>query len=127
WFAAQRGDRQAERKALERLLAVDPADLAALDRLASLEAKDGQNERAAHLRGQKSTINQLLARYAKLYDRYQPKRDAVEAGEIAERLGREFQARAFLAVAAVANPDRARARADPSPPIPDAPAPGHRP
>ena len=47
WFAARRGDVESERRALERLIAADPADFAALDRLAELADRDGQPDRAA--------------------------------------------------------------------------------
>ena len=36
WFAARRGDAESERQALDRLIAADPGDGAALDRLAEL-------------------------------------------------------------------------------------------
>ena len=45
WFAAQRGDDEAERSALERLIAADPTDFAALDRLIELLVKNGQPDR----------------------------------------------------------------------------------
>ena len=52
WLAAKRGDVDTERRELERLLAADPADLTALDRLAQLAEKDGQPARAAELLAQ---------------------------------------------------------------------------
>ena len=45
WMAARRGDRQAERAALESKLALEPADSAAVERLAELAAQDGERER----------------------------------------------------------------------------------
>ena len=56
WFAAQRGDVESERRALERLIAADPADFVALDRLAELAVKNGQPDRAAELRREKTEI-----------------------------------------------------------------------
>ena len=56
WFAARRGDVESERRALERLIAADPADFAALDRLAELAVKNGQPDRAAELRREKTEI-----------------------------------------------------------------------
>ena len=45
WMAARCGDRQAERAALESKLAIEPADSAAVERLADLAAQDGERER----------------------------------------------------------------------------------
>ena len=41
WLSAHRGDVESERRELERLLAMDPADLTALDRLAQSWRKAG--------------------------------------------------------------------------------------
>jgi thioredoxin-like negative regulator of GroEL len=100
WFAASRGDLDAERQALERLIAVEPADLAALDRLAAIAEKDGQPDRAAGYRGRKAEIGQLQARYEKLYRRNQTLRDAAEMAGLAEQLGRPFEAKVFRTIAA---------------------------
>ena len=54
WLAAQRGDVATERRELELLVAADPADVTALDRLAELAEKDGQPARAAELAAQES-------------------------------------------------------------------------
>jgi enediyne biosynthesis protein E4 len=99
WFASQRGDGETERRELERLLVAAPADLTALDRLAQLAEHDGQPARAAELRREKEEIDRLRARYEKLSERKQPLRDAVEMARLAERLGRDFEARGFLTVA----------------------------
>ena len=91
--------REAERRELEHLLAADPADLTALDRLAQLAEKDGQPAQAAELRRRKAEIDGFAARYEKLHERKQPIRDAVEMASLAEQLGRRFEARGFLTVA----------------------------
>ena len=44
WHSVLRGDIEGERRALELLVTVDPADFKALDRLAQLEAKNGRPE-----------------------------------------------------------------------------------
>jgi tetratricopeptide (TPR) repeat protein len=106
WFAAQRGDHQAERRALDRLIQADPADFSALDRLTSLATQDGQADRAVEVRKIKTEFSALQARYFKLYARHQAKRDAAEMASLAERLGRLFEARAFLAIAVAVDPDR---------------------
>ncbi len=98
WLSSRRGDHESERRQLERLVALDPADLIALDRLAQLMEMAGLPARARELRGKRAEIETLRARYEKLFDRNQPIRDAEEMARIAERLGRTFEARAFLTV-----------------------------
>ena len=112
WLASRRGDVETERRELERLLAVDPADLAAVDRLADLAEKDRQPVRAAELRRMRSELDGLRARYGKLHERKQPLRDAVEMARLAEKLGRRFEARAFLTLATSEDPDRQDLRDD---------------
>ena len=41
-----------------------------------------------------------------MFERNQPQRDAAEMGHLAERLGRVFEAKAYLTVAVHVNPDR---------------------
>jgi thioredoxin-like negative regulator of GroEL len=106
WFAARRGDIEAERRALELLIDADPTDFNASERLAELDVRAGHPERAAELRDKKSEIERLRARYLKLYVRNQPMRDAAAMASLAEQLGRWFEARVFLTVAIAADPDR---------------------
>jgi tetratricopeptide (TPR) repeat protein len=106
WLAARRGDPAGEQRALERLIAVEPADLAAWDRLAELAVQGRQPAQAALLRAQKVEVDRLTARYHRLYQRNQPIRDAREMARLAERLGRWFEARAFLTVATAVDPGR---------------------
>jgi tetratricopeptide (TPR) repeat protein len=110
WLASKRGDLERERRALKRLLATDPADLTAVDRLAKLAETVGQPAEAAELRRKRGDIERLRARYEKLHERNQPFRDAVEMARLAEQLGREFEARAFLTVAISENPEREELR-----------------
>ncbi len=110
WLAAGRGHVAAERQELERLLAADPADRTALDRLAQLAEKDGQPAQAAELLRKKAEIDRLRARYEKLHERNQPIRDAVELAHLAEQLGRVFEARVFLTLAISEDPDREELR-----------------
>lgn len=106
WFAARRGDAANEARALERLVAADPADFAALDRLAELARADGEPQRAAGWQRQRMESERLESRFSELYRRNQPLRDAAEMGAIAGKLGRTFEARAFLTLAVRVDPDR---------------------
>jgi hypothetical protein len=111
-LAADRGDVATERRELERLREIDPADPTALDRLVQLAEQDGKPARAAELRRKKVEIDRLRARYETLHARTQPIRDAVEMAHLAEQLGRRFEARAFLTLAASEDPDRQDLRRD---------------
>jgi enediyne biosynthesis protein E4 len=106
WFAANRHDAGGERRELESLLASDPADRTALDRLAHLAEIAGDPAQAVELRRRKDEIDALRSRYEKLYERKQPLRHAVEMAHLAERLGRRFEAQVFLTLAIHADPDR---------------------
>ena len=111
WFAARRGDAESERQALDRLIAADPGDSAALDRLAELALRDGQAARAAELRSKQTALGLLRSRYNELFRCSQPVRNAMEMTRIAEQLGCFFEARAFATLAVATNPERADFRA----------------
>ena len=112
WLAARGGDAGAHRRALERLVAADPADHDANDRLAALSAPPGDSGRAEELKRRKDQADRLDARFRALYRRNQPIRDAAEMGRLAEQLGRPFEAEAFLTLAVAADPDRPDLRND---------------
>ena len=61
WIAAQRGDHLAEQTALERLIALDPTDFTATDRLITLLITDGRTDLAAERRLRKDTIASFRA------------------------------------------------------------------
>jgi hypothetical protein len=106
WLAKNQGDRVDERHALDRLVAAHPSNLTALKWLAELARHDGHAERSAEIEHRKAEIDLLNSRYRKLFDRNQPIRDAAEMGQLADRLGRPFEARVFLSVAAAASLNR---------------------
>jgi tetratricopeptide (TPR) repeat protein len=112
WLASKKGDVDTEHRELDRLVAADPADRTALDRLAQLAEQARQPARAAELLAQKAEIGRLLARYIELHERFQPIRDAVKMARLAEQLGRRFEARAFLTVAISEEPHRRDLRQD---------------
>jgi enediyne biosynthesis protein E4 len=106
WLAANHGELAAERQALDRLIIAEPADLAALRRLVELARQDGHPDRAAEFERRLAEIDRQTTRYLKLHGRNQPIRDAAEMGQLAERLGRSFEARVFLGLAAAESLNR---------------------
>jgi predicted Zn-dependent protease len=112
WLAARRGDAEAERQALERLVTADPTDQAAIGRLAALSKALGHPARVDELMRRKALADRLDARFRGLDRRNQPTRDAAEMARLAEQLGRPFEAEAFLTLAVAADPDRADLRDD---------------
>jgi enediyne biosynthesis protein E4 len=106
WLAGHRGDSAKERSALEQLIATDPGNLAAFDRLVDLHKRAGQPALAAEVLRNKNAMRELLDRYTMLHGRKQPIRDAEELARIAEQLGSEFEARGFLTLAVFQEPNR---------------------
>ena len=112
WLAVRRGDVATERHELELLVAADPMDLIALDRLAELAGNEGQPARVAELVAKRAVIGRLRDRYLELFSRNQPFRDASELARLAEQLGRPFEVRAFLTIALSDDPARDDLRHD---------------
>jgi enediyne biosynthesis protein E4 len=106
WLCSRNGNVECERRELEGLLAAAPADLTAMNRLAQLAEKSGQPARVAELETRKAELDQLRTRYVKLYERTQHMRDAEEMAHLADRLGRNFEARVFRTLAAAQGPER---------------------
>jgi tetratricopeptide (TPR) repeat protein len=99
WFAARRGDRQAERAALERLVEREPDDPAGFERLADLASQEGERDRLAELRRRKAKIDDARNRYRSLIDTPDRPSHAAELGALAETMGRAIDARAWWALA----------------------------
>ncbi len=112
WLAARDGDREAERSALEAILALEPADDAALERLADLAAQAGEPGKVAELRRRKAAMDAAREHYKRLINRPEMPPHAVELARTAEAIGRWFDARTWWALAARRDPslaDEARA------------------
>ena len=106
------GDLRAERRALERLVAIAPGRLAALDRLAGLAKQAGDEAEAARLRGRKAEFDRIVERYRERLFKPDPAAAAEELAGHAESLGRLFEARAWWELAVRAHPElRERQRA----------------
>ena len=106
WLAGHRGDFATERSELELLIAADPGDPSAFDRLIDLHKKASQPALAAEVFQNRNAVRELLGRYMMLHGRKQPIRDAEELARIAEQLGRGFEARGFLTIAVFQEPGR---------------------
>ncbi len=110
WLAVNGGDLAAEEHALNLLRVADPGDSSALERLAELAERRDETDRAQELRFRVKELEQTKSRYKELFLRDQASRDAKEMAELAQRLGREFEATVFWSAAIAAEPDRADLR-----------------
>ncbi len=109
WFAARAGDAAGERRFQEEMVAREPGNLRALQRLADLALADGQADRAARLRERRAELNRVKFEYENKVLKLDP-REAPEAARMAERLGRYFEAQALWTVAARSDPGNSEAR-----------------
>src|SRR4051794_22268941 len=100
WFAARAGDLRAERRSLERLVAIAPGRLGALDRLAGLAKQAGDEAEADRLRGRKAELDRIVERYRERLFKPDPAAAAEELARHAESLGRLLEARAWWELAA---------------------------
>jgi enediyne biosynthesis protein E4 len=104
WLAGLGFDRQAERSALEALVAVDPGETAAIERLADLAAQDHQPDRLADLRRRKAKIEDARERYRALMSMSDLASSATSLAQAAETFGAWEEARAWWALAARRDP-----------------------
>ena len=104
WMAARSGDRTAERASLEALIALEPADATAVERLADLAAEDGERERLAELRRRKADIESARDAYRQLLNNSELASRAAELARAADRIGRRFDAQAWWRIAAQRDP-----------------------
>ncbi len=112
WFASRRGDTSTERATLESLIALDPHDLLASERLAELLFEAGEPQRAAELRERKTRLERDRERYRDLlFFDPDPIARAEELSRLAEAIGLRFEAKTWLALAIRRDPGNDRARA----------------
>jgi tetratricopeptide (TPR) repeat protein len=100
WMAARNGDRQAERACLRELIALEPGDSVAVERLADLAAQAGEQELVAELRSRKAAIERERQRYRQLVNQRELAPHAAEFARAGEAIGRRFDARAWWRIAA---------------------------
>ena len=104
WLAGQNGDHEAERSALEELLAVVPGDDATFERLADLAAQDGEGQRVTELRRRKAAFDAAFERYRELINRPEMTPYAVELARSGEAIGRWYDAAAWWRLASKRDP-----------------------
>ena len=112
WLAAKTGDSEAETRALEEALSLNPADGAAIERLAELVLQAGHEAEARRLRKRKSELDALKDRYHRLFKNDRLESDAGEMARLAAALGRDFEARGFLTLMDLKNPEDSTVRAE---------------
>jgi enediyne biosynthesis protein E4 len=95
WFAARRGDAQAERVALEAAVGQEPGNGRALERVAEIALHDGQTETAALFRRRKVEADRFKARYRQLIFQLDQPPALAELARLAADLGRRFEARGW--------------------------------
>jgi tetratricopeptide (TPR) repeat protein len=111
WFARHRGDREAERLALELLIERVPGDAPTLERLAILAHEAGRASRAGELRLRKGQFDRSKELYRELLAIDAPAIDLPRVARLAESLGRWFEAWGWWSLAARQAPDDLEARA----------------
>ncbi len=111
WFAGERGDREGERLALERLIEQEPGNARALERLATLASEAGQADRAGVLRRRKAQVDQTRELYRKLLAIDARTVNLPTVARLAESLGRWFEARGWWSLDARVSPDNQEALA----------------
>jgi hypothetical protein len=99
WLAARNGDDKAEGKALEQLLAIEPANLSALQRKAELELRAGHADEAARLRKLKGELDRAKAEYEVLLFQPDAAMRSDRLAELADRLSRHLEARLLWTMA----------------------------
>jgi len=109
WLAAQRGDRAAEKAALQAQLEHDPGNTEAIERLAGLAAEAGETGRVRELRSRKAELDRATESFKKILARGDLRR-ARELSRLAAALGRRLESRGWALLAAEPEHDLPRVR-----------------
>ena len=91
------------------MIKLNPADVRALERLATLELEAGRKVRAGKLREAVRAIDRDRKQYIRLLSSQSPEAHATELAQFAERLGRRFDASRWAILAAPASREIGRA------------------
>ncbi len=100
WLAARANDRDAERRALDELIALEPSDASTLERLADLASESGETKLVADLRRRKAEVDAARDRYRLLLKGTDLPPSAPELARTADAIGRRVDARAWWELAA---------------------------
>ncbi len=95
WLVARSGDVEAERAAVEAVMAEDPGDTAAWSRLAEIALARGDTAQSERVRRHIAEINTLHSEYSRLIDRDDRSEKASELAALAAALGRKQEARGW--------------------------------
>jgi tetratricopeptide (TPR) repeat protein len=104
WLGARDGDRETERSALESILVMEPANDAALERLADLAAQAGKPRKVAELRRRKAAVDAARDHYNQLINLPELAPHSAEFARTAEAIGRWFEAQIWWVLAARRDP-----------------------
>jgi predicted Zn-dependent protease len=104
WFARSLHDPARERVYLERLTSTMPGQTSAIARLAELALQEGNADLADSLGKKKSELDQALDRFIRLYREDQYGAHLEELAALAEKLGRQFEARSFWELVRLRSP-----------------------
>ena len=99
WFAARSGDDDEERRALTELLALDPANLRSIERLAKLELKAGHADKATRLRASKGERDRAKAEYEIVLFLQDAQLRSAQLARLAEALDHYLEARVLWSLA----------------------------
>ncbi len=111
WLVARQGDSGLERSTSTDLVAEEPGNIAAWDRLAEIAFTAGRKDEADNFRKRKAEVNELRNQYKKLLDRDDRAQHAEVLAQLAEKLGRRIEARGWSLIA------QGRARFEPLVPL----------
>ncbi|MFO0890381.1 MAG: FG-GAP-like repeat-containing protein [Isosphaeraceae bacterium] len=95
WFARRAADEGEEHTALAALVALQPANTEALERLAEIEFRQGKPQRMADVRRRRAELDRIKERYRRLIADGDPESHPDEAARLAEALGRGYEARGW--------------------------------
>ena len=99
WLMARRGDQSGEERELKSLVAIDPGNTTALERLAIRMVSLGRVKDAEELRRRKGELDQAHERYQSMLQGDDVTSRASELAELAVELGRRFDSQAWSILA----------------------------
>ncbi len=100
WMAGRQGDPQLEHRCLQLLVAREPGNIPAWDRLAELAVLAGRTAEAVEFHQKKAAFNRLREQYKTLLERDDRANHAAELARLAEQLGRPIEAHGWSLIAA---------------------------